>query len=79
MLFNLKPDCPSLSDLDSLYQEAISELPIPAKKEYCERLISRAEYELQHTSCPEEIHKWKLLLRSARKEASMCLMENKME
>ncbi len=78
MLFSFKPDCPSLSDLDSLYQEAISDLPITAKKGYCERLISRAEYELQHSSCPKEIHKWKQLIRSARKEASQCLSENKL-
>lgn len=66
--FLLKSKCPSLSELDSIYQNAFSELPIFLRKEYCERLIDRSAYEIKQTKCPEEIKKLELFITAAKKE-----------
>lgn len=61
---------PSLYELDVIYQKAISQLPISAQKEYCERLISRTAFELKRAKCKYEIQKLKQLSRAAKSQIS---------
>ena len=61
---------PSLYELDGIYKNAISRLPITAQREYCERLISRTAFEIKHTKCRTEIQQLKALSRAAKSEIS---------
>ncbi|HUH46073.1 MAG TPA: hypothetical protein VLZ54_02870, partial [Arenibacter sp.] len=55
---------PSLYELDAIFKKAISKLPIKEQKEYCERLISRTAFDIQHSKCKIEIQHLKELSRA---------------
>lgn len=59
---------PSLFELDTLYGQAISKLPVTAQREYCERLISRTAFEIKHAKCKYEIQQLKELSKAAKSE-----------
>lgn len=63
-----EPKCPPLVELDGLYQSAISELPVCTKRDYCERLIRRTEFELTQAKCKKEIRTLKTLRNAAKNE-----------
>lgn len=69
-LLVLTSKSPSLYELDAIYRKAISQLPISAQKEYCERLISRTAFEIKHAKCKYEIQQLKELSRAAKSEIS---------
>lgn len=69
--FLLKSKCPSLSELDYIYQKAFSDLPVLVREEYCQRLIDKSTYEMKQTKCPKEIKKLELFITAAKKEITL--------
>ncbi|MEH6678898.1 MAG: hypothetical protein V7724_00045 [Sediminicola sp.] len=77
-MFRLKPFLssqknprPSLTELDGIYKRAISDLPPKTRKEYCERLVHRAQFEIKHCECKNEIKQLKLLKKAAIEEMAV--------
>jgi 16S rRNA G527 N7-methylase RsmG len=68
LLFQINSKCPALNEVDSIYNRAFSQLPVFIRKEYCERLIDKATYEMKQTQCQEEMKKIKLVIKAAQKE-----------
>jgi hypothetical protein len=64
-----------LTELDGLYRQAISQLPVCIRIEYCERLISRTEFQLRQTGCRAEIGELKLILKAAKTEIHKCTLD----
>lgn len=60
-LFSIKPKCPFLCELDLTYKKAISLLPETTRKEYCERLLNRTEFDLQNPIFIKDIEKLNIL------------------
>lgn len=75
-LFTPKSKCPPLSEVDTIYQQAISHLSINTRLEYCERLLSRIEFDLQNTKCPKEIDSYKELRTATKMELTKLLKAN---
>ncbi len=66
-LFYKQPQC-SLSELDSLFENAICGLPIEMQIDYCKRLINAAQFDLRQNVCPEKEKALKQLINAAKKE-----------
>lgn len=60
--------CPLLEDLDSLYGNSISQLPIRSRRQYCQRLIERAKFDLCSAHCKERKKQLQQLITSATTE-----------
>jgi hypothetical protein len=58
----------SLSDLDHLYANTISTLPVPAQIGYCKRLIDRSRYDLDRTGKKERAARLEKLIEVAQTE-----------
>jgi hypothetical protein len=65
---SLKTNCPPLSELDGIYKRAISNLPPDTRREYCERVINRVQFEMGQAKCRDEIKRLKQLKRAAKLE-----------
>jgi len=70
LLFTKKSSCPPLEALDAIYSTAISQLPIASRREYCQRLISRTEYECKTTKCKNDLKRLEQMLQSANMKIS---------
>lgn len=63
-------NCSPLGDLDDIYANAICQLPITTKREYCQRLIQKIKFELKTASCRQKKQRLKQMIRSATLEIS---------
>ncbi len=78
-LFSKDPD---LTELDVLYQKAISGLSVCSKRDYCQRLVHRVEFELKDAKCRKEILRLRTLRRAAKKkiyELNVCVERTDIE
>lgn len=67
-VFNTKMEVTSLSELDAVYEKAISQLSFRERQNYLERLLNRTEFDLQKTQCKKNIKNWNILKKAATKE-----------
>lgn len=67
-LSSLKTSCPPLSELDGIYKKAISDLPPATRREYCERVINRVQFEIGQARCRDEIKRLRQLKKAAKLE-----------
>lgn len=58
----------SLSELDSLFEDAICDLPREIQIDYCKRVISAALFDLQQNTCREKEKALKKLINTAKRE-----------
>ena len=63
-------NCSPLGDLDDIYANAVCELPITARREYCQRLIKRIKFELKTASSRQRKQRLKKMIKSATLEIS---------
>lgn len=72
---NTSPVC--LSEVDCLYKETVSQLPICVRSAYCESLIHRSKFDLESTSCEDKKKSLTELIMAAQNEINH-LSENRM-
>lgn len=66
--FFRRPPTYSLSDLDPLFVNTISELPVESQKSYCQRLIDRSRFDLERTDKKERTERLEKLIKAAEIE-----------
>lgn len=66
--FRNKSSHPSLQQLDCLYGQTVSQLPVQEQMAYCTRLIERTHYQLQQPSLKKDFKCLKELLLAANAE-----------
>ncbi|MDX1767953.1 hypothetical protein [Arenibacter sp. NBRC 103722] len=66
--FILRTPTNTLSDLDLLFENTISNLPIDSQIAYCQRLIERSQYYLKRTNNKERSAHLEKLIKAAEIE-----------
>ncbi|ASV29298.1 hypothetical protein CJ263_03155 [Maribacter cobaltidurans] len=59
-----------MGDVDDIYANAICQLPLTTRREYCQRLIKRIKFELKTASCRQKKQQLKQMIKSATLEIS---------
>ena len=67
----LKPTSVCLSELDCLYKETVSQLPICVRSAYCESLIYRTQLDLDLASNEDQRQTLTQLVAAAQEEISL--------
>ena len=67
----IKPTRLCLSELDCLYKETVSELPICVRSAYCESLIYRTQLDLECASNEDQRETLTQLVAAAQEEISL--------
>ncbi len=67
-IFNKNSEQRSLSDMDPVFQKAISQLPKETQIDYCQRLINRAKFDLGHTECKKSTSELQALIKATERE-----------
>ena len=60
-----------LSELDCLYKETVSHLPVCVRSSYCESLIYRTKSDLEHISCEDKRESLNQIILAAQKEIDL--------
>lgn len=63
-------NCSPLADLDDIYANAIWQLPITTRREYCLRLIKRMKFDLKTATCKKKKRQLIEMIESATSEIS---------
>jgi hypothetical protein len=63
--FFRRPHIYTLSDLDPLFVNTISKLPVKSQKGYCQRLIERSRFDLERTNKKERAERLEKLIKAA--------------